>query len=457
MFKLAALVAVIAVFAPTAARAASNDGSFQSSDPMLNEIWAASVKTATDMLAPGPITLDAEGIPCVIDVATPIIDGIPRDGCPYIGDESVIDRTLDASTPNFPAQRAMLVWFGDSQQGDGSIPASPIWGASLDLVDYNAYWVQTLYTYVLYSGDLGLARQLWPRLTRLLDVFYVAHTENNLLVNTIGADDYAYIRRHGSVVAYYNAQYVLALHDAVQLAEWIGDGNAASRWAARANATKAAFGPAFWDATAGAFTDTTTDRATHPQDGNSFAVLSGAATPTQAASAMSYLAVHDWRDYGNTIADTNTWNDPDWGLGAADRVYPFMSYYELCARFDLQLTSTAFDLLRREWGYMLRVGPGTMWEAIGPFGGPPLTMHPSYDSGWSSGAAPALTQYVLGVTPTSPGFATFTVSPQANDLVWAAGDVPTPHGTIHVSWQRHGVAVLVRVSAPSGTRWVGRP
>ena len=151
------------------------------------------------------------------------IDGIPRDGCPYIGDESVIDRTLDASTPDFAVQRAMLVWFANNQHGDGSIPASPIYQASLDLLDYNAYWVQTLDTYVLYSGDVGLAQQLWPQLTKLLDVFYVAHTQNNLFVNTIGNDDYAYIRRHGSVVAYYNAQYVLALRDAVQIAQWVGD------------------------------------------------------------------------------------------------------------------------------------------------------------------------------------------------------------------------------------------
>ena len=274
-----AVAAAFLVAAPAHAGAAS--GSFQSSDPLLNRIWAASVKTADDMLVPGPIKLDSEGIPCAISVPTPIIDGIPRDGCPYIGDESVIDRTLDASTPDFAVQRAMLVWFADNQHGDGSIPASPIYGGFLDLVDYNAYWVQTLDTYVLYSGDVGLAQQVWPQLTKLFDVFYVAHTQNNLFVNTFGVDDYAYIRRHGNVVAYYNAQYVLALRDAVQLAQWVGDGNAAKRWTARADATSAAFAPAFWDASAGAFSDTTNDHATHPQDGNSFAVLSGIATPAQ--------------------------------------------------------------------------------------------------------------------------------------------------------------------------------
>jgi hypothetical protein len=451
---LAVLISLAALVSVSTSHADTSTGSFMSSDPGLNQIWSQSVKTATDMLVPGPLKVDSEGVPCAIDVATPIIDGIPRDGCPYVGDESVIDRTLDASQPNWPVQRAMLVWFASHQHGDGSIPASPIYSGTLDLIDYNAYWVQTLHDYVLYSGDVGLARQVWPQLSRLMDSFYVAHVQNNLLVNTVGADDYAYIRRHGTIVAYYNAQYVLALHDAAQLAQWEGDNSSAARWGARADATAAAFAPAFWDAKAGAFQDTTIDSTTHPQDGNSFAVLAGIATKAQATSALDYLVGKNWRDYGNTISDSKTWDNPDWGYQASDRVYPFISYDELVARFELNLDSSAFDLMRREWGYMLRVGPGTMWETIGPYGGPPTDQHPSFDSGWSSGAAPALTQYVLGVTPTSPGFATFTVHVHANDLTWAKGDVPTPHGPIHVSWLRapNSRSVLVRVTAPSGTK-----
>ena len=450
---VAALVAAVAT-SGVRADVSPGTGSFSASDPLLTQIWQASVQTAQDMIVPGPLTTDWDGEPCAIDLPTVIIDGVVRDRCPYIGDEAVIDPTLDASTPDWPLQRAMLLWFADEQRGDGSIPPSPIDGAGLNLIDYDAYWVQVLYDYVLYSGDVGFAQQIWPHVLRLLDDFYPAHVQDDLLVNPFGASDYGYIRRDGDLVAYYNAEYVLALHDAVQLAQWVGDAGSATSWTARADATSAAFAPAFWDASAGAFTDTTLDRSTHPQDGNSFAVLAGIATQSQALSAMNYLAGHDWRDYGNTIADTNDWADASWGWDAKDRVYPFMSYFELIARFKLGLDSSAFDLLRREWGYMLRVGPGTMWETIGPFGGPPSDQHPSYDSGWSSGAAPALTQYVLGVTPTSPGFATFTVSPHTGDLSSASGVVPTPHGPIKVSWIDVLGKLFLRVTAPPGTRWV---
>jgi len=449
---LAMLVTIAAAVATAGAHAGGGAGSFRSSDPRLNAIWDGSVRTAQDMIAPGPLQTDWEDRPCAINLSTVLIDGVVRDRCPYIGDESVIGRTLDASTPDWPLQRAMLQWFAGAQHDDGAIPSSPIYGGQLVLLDYNAYWVQTLYSYVLYSGDTAFAKQVWPNLVRLIDVFYPAHTKDGLLVNTFGPADYAYIRRQGAVVGYYNAQYVYALKLASTIAQWVGDNDAASRWSARAKTIGAATDAAFWDGHA--FTDTTDDRSTHPQDGNAFAVLSGVATRDQALSALSYLVAHDWRDYGNTIADTDAWDDPDWGVLAKDRVYPFISYYELQARFELGLDDSAFDLLRREWGYMVHNGPGTMWETIGPYGGPPTGYHPSYDSGWSSGGAPALTQYVLGVQPTSPGFATFTVRPHANDLHWAEGDVPTPHGLIHVQWRRRDRSVILRVTAPAGTHLV---
>jgi hypothetical protein len=213
----------------------------------------------------------------------------------------------------------------------------------------------------------------------------------------------------------------------------------------------------FWDPAAGAFADTTVDRTTHPQDGNSFAVLAGVGSPAERASALAYLSAHNTRDYGNTITDSQVWDDPAWGDHANDRVYPFMSYFELLARFKAGDTANALNLIRREWGYMLAAGPGTMWETIGPYGGKPTDQHPSFDAGWSSGAAAALTGYVLGVKPTSPGFATFTVFPHTGDLARISGDVPTPHGMIHVEWRAGRPAPSLIVKAPPGTRWTNVP
>src|SRR5262249_9795786 len=146
----------------------TSDGSFSSSDPTLNAIWAASVRTASDMLVPGPLRRDALGRPCAIDLPTVIVDGTVRDRCPYVGDEAVIGLTLDVSTPRWGVQRRMLGWFADHQHSDGAIPASPLSRGHVVLIDYNAYWLEALYNYVLYSGDVGFGRRIWPHVLRLL-------------------------------------------------------------------------------------------------------------------------------------------------------------------------------------------------------------------------------------------------------------------------------------------------
>ncbi|HWB22437.1 MAG TPA: alpha-L-rhamnosidase C-terminal domain-containing protein [Gaiellaceae bacterium] len=430
-----AIFLLVVVSAPDAFAA---DGSFVSSDATLNAVWQDSVKTATDMVVPGPLTKDAMGRPCAIDLPKVIIDGVVRDRCPYVGDEAVEGRTLLISTPaDVPALRAMILWFAKAQHKDGAIPDSPLFGASKVLFDYNAFWVEDLYNYVLYTGDLALARTTWPALVGLMDRWYPAQMgTGGLLVNRLGDYDYAYIHRPGTTVAYYNAGYVRALRMASSIAGWLGKTASAQAWKRRIPTIAAKFSAAFWDPSAGAFRDTTTGSVDHPQDGNVFAILAGLATKQQSLAALNELETKDMYAWGNSIVDNDTWDTPSWGSDAKERVYPFISYFELLARFGLGLDTSAVDLIRREWGYMAAHGPKTtMWETIGPYGGGPVDRHPSYDSGWSSGAAPALTEYVLGVAPEAPGFSRVRIAPHPADIAWAKGDVPTPHGVVHVYWR----------------------
>ena len=147
-------------------------GSFASSEPLLDRIWQVSITTANDMLAPGPLTTDAGGNDCAIELSVVIIDGAVRDRCPYVGDQWVVGAAFDVSTPNFQVQRAMLEWYAAHQRADGSIPASPRCGAATTLFDYDAYWLQTLHQYALDSGDLDFVRSVWPAVARLIDTRY---------------------------------------------------------------------------------------------------------------------------------------------------------------------------------------------------------------------------------------------------------------------------------------------
>lgn len=432
-----------------AASANAGTGSFESSDPLLNAIWQAGNRTAADMLAPGGQTYDALGHYCPTPSGiTVILDGTIRDRCPYIGDETVIDQTFNVSEPRWDVQRNMLALFSAGQQRDGAIPSSPFKGGQI-LFDYCGYWAIALHNYVLFSGDGAFARAQWPHLVRLLNDWFPSKTApRGLLVNDLGHVDYAFIHRHGNVVAYYNAEYVYVLRQSAELARWLKHPAAAAAWSARATAVSRAFS-VFWDKRSGAYLDTTTDRVTHPEDGNSFAVLAGIPSHAQAVSALDFLQAHDSYSYGNSISDVPTWDDAHWGFQSNMRVYPFMGYYELLARFQSGLDGSAVDMIEREWGYMLRNGPGTDWELIAPYGGGPTDQRlgGGWDIGWSTGATSVLTQYVLGVRPTSPGYATYVVDPHpGGNIAWAKGDVVTPRGLLHVEWHRDAAGKIVVAS-----------
>jgi hypothetical protein len=139
--------------------------------------------------------------------------------------------------------------------------------------------------------------------------------------------------------------------------------------------------------------------------------------------------------YGDVITDSDELFADTWTTHGTSAIYPFISYYELLADYAAGDDGYALGLIRREWGWMLQNGDGQMWETIDASSGRPLGPDPSWDHGWSSGAAPVLTSFVLGVQPTSPGLATFTATPHPREPDFPSCEVPTPHGTIHVSWQ----------------------
>ena len=436
MKGLHAVLVALLVAGALAPSAPADSGSFQSSDPLLNAVWQAGNQTAADMLAPGGQTYDAVGDYCPTPAGmTVILDGTVRDRCSYIGDETVIDQTYNASDPRWDVQRNMLGLFADAQLDNGAIPSAPFRGGRV-LTDYCGYFIIALHNYVLYSGDTNFARVEWSHVMRLMDGWFPSMAgPDGLMVNDLGPSDYAFIRRHGNEVAYYNAEYVYALKQAADLAGWLGYFGTQSAWLSRAQAITNRFS-VFWDAANGAYHDTTTDLRTHPEDGNAFAIVAGIATHDQATSALNYLSAHNAYSYGNSISDVPDWDDPDWGYQSNMRVYPFIGYYELLARFQTGMDDSAVDLIRREWGYMVQNGPGTTWELIGPYGGAPTDsrLGGGWETGWSTGATGALTQYVLGVRPTSPGYATYVVDPHPGGLAWAEGDVVTPRGLLHVEW-----------------------
>nr|WP_222618412.1 alpha-L-rhamnosidase C-terminal domain-containing protein [Nakamurella sp. PAMC28650] len=434
---------------------ASYKGWFESSDTALNRYWYDASYTnelitdtfrSTDVDPRGADNPGLEG-------KLVLQDGAKRDRDPYVGDIAVSGRT-DYLTHAVPAAaKNVLADLADHQRADGWIPPASINNYTLPLFDYPLWWVTSSWDYVLYSGDTAYGAAYYANLQRVLDIWYPSVTDTNGLLSkglngTGGYGDYAFLPRTGEVT-YYNALYVLALQDAGAMATSLGHPADAAAWSSRAKTVSAAINAHLWDPTVNAYLDSATGDVRHAQDGNGIAILAGVAGPQKATAALGYLQAATATPYGNSFMDNDTLVSD--GLS---RVYAFTSYPEIQARFLNGQANSAIAEIKRLYGWMSTNDPGiTDWEGVGAGGSMYEGPYTSAAHGWSTGVLPALTNDLLGATPTGPGFSTWTVAPHPGTVSWAKGQLPTPHGPLIVSWTvgsgRHAFDLAVDV--PRGT------
>lgn len=328
---------------------------------------------------------------------------------------------------------------------------------TLPLFDYPLWWISCSWDHVYYSGNISYIESYYTNLKLVLDGYYTAHTDNgtSLLVRPDGYGDYAFLQRPGSA-AYYSALYVLALKRAADMANLLSETSDAARWYERAYVVANAFIDVLWDPSVSAFFDrrcTSAGCDAHAQDGNSLAILSGiiAGNSSAATGVLAYLSRANSYIYGNSFYDAG--GDALGGCdGCSQRVYPFISYFEVAARFEAGQSASALDQLRRMHGWMATRDPGiTVWEGIGAGGVPYEEGFTSMAHGWSTGIVPLMSNYVLGLQPVKPGFEEWNLRPNPGDLSWARGVVPTPRGNISVQWSLSSTGIDICVDVPLST------
>ena len=434
----------------------SFQGWFECSDNQLNEFWYASAYTS-DMVTDTFRSADCDPR----DAASPDLegklvlhDGAKRDRDPYVGDVAISGITTYLTHGNLTSSAAgnVLADVAKHQRSDGWIPPASINDYSLALFDYPLWWVVASWDYVLHSNDTLYASTYYPNLVATLDTYYPSNTDESmgLLSRPSGYGDYAFLPRDG-IVTFYNALYVLALQRGAAWAVQIGQSSTASDWTARAASVSSAVNDHLYDDAAGAYYNTlpSTDPNTHPQDGNALAILSGIANNTRAASIAVYLDSRTKLPYGNAFTDTTVLADD-----GPQRVYAFLSSFDIAARFESGNGGSAIDQIRRLYGWMYEHDPGiTMWEGIGEGGKPYEDGFTSMAHGWSTGVVGVLTGYVLGAKITDVGGQSWSIKPvETGNVTWAQGVLPTAFGGLSVSWtvEEDGRFELL-IDAPTGT------
>ncbi len=158
-------------------------------------------------------------------------------------------------------------------------------------------------------------------------------------------------------------------------------------------------------------------------------------------------------------------------------VSTFYGFYVLNALGQAGEVDAALDIIRTYWGAMLDFGATTFWEDFdlawtkdasridelvpagkkdlhGDFGAYCYEgFRHSFCHGWASGPTAFLSQTVLGIRPTAPGFSTVSIEPNLGSLKWAEGTYPTPHGIIKVRHERQADGTIKStVQLPDGVK-----
>ena len=433
-------------FTPLRETPATMKGHFLSSSGLLNRIWYAGAYTLNlNQLTPGtPLT---EGR---VDHQDLILDGAKRDRAVWSGDHLISDltdyyvsdpvyaRDSDRLFLTHPASNAgeltpttgVLSQPGPLAGVCSPNPVGPVvcrtWSASYSIVVMTA-----LYDYYLYTGDIDFVRAHWAAVVRQM-AWDAQQVDGHGLFAVTADDAHDWnLETPTGELTYDNALYVQALDSAAKLAIALGHRHQAGAWTAAAASVTRAVNRLLWDPKTGVYDPSNTLRGPVVQDANVTAILAGIATGTRARSITTVLQRSLATRYGPEAASAHA-------TGYGHDISPYMGGFNVLSDFAVGDETAALALIRREWGFMINHDPGGVdWERIEPNGVPAGgTLADSSAHAWSTGPTPALSRYVLGVRPSTPGYKTWSVDPQPGTLRWAQGVVPTPHGPISSRWQR---------------------
>jgi alpha-L-rhamnosidase len=330
----------------------------------------------------------------------------------------------------------------------GNPPGLNFWSTS-----YSSYFLPNLYDYYLYTGDLHFVHQQWPSAEKELAYLRSLTNAKGLLsINPANALDWHPQDNTVTpgVVAEYNVLYYHALRSAARLADALGKADEAAAFDAQAMQIKNAVNADLFNAEMGLYDISEDVRDIPSQDVNALAVLFGVAPLTKQASILQRLKDELHTENGPVAFSLEA---PQYA--AFPVISPFISGFEVWARFEAGDTAGALSLIRTVWGHMQKGSPyysGGVWETLAPDATPKFGPGTSLAHPWSAGPTPGLSKYVLGVLPVEAGYKTWLIEPQPGDLTWAKGTVPTPYGPIVAKWTNAPRRFALEVNVPAGTR-----
>lgn len=332
--------------------------------------------------------------------------------------------------------------------GAQSLERYPLVGAQVPsswdmlLPAWSFLWGIGVWDYYYATGDVAFLSRVWPAVMQNVRNAVAMRDARGLFSGPFwNMFDWAAVDdRHRTVL--HNSLFLVGALRAARRCATVMRDRTAARWLDARIAEFVSAINALWNPATGSYPDSIHDDGSisrHSSQHTSFlALLYDVIPPEHAAAALR-----------NCVAP------PD---GMSRVATPFAIHYlyeawEHAGRHDLILQSMLDNFTP-----MLRAGATTVWEAFptSTISTPDAPIR-SHCHAWSAAPVYFLNRLVLGIRPTAPGGAAFSISPYLNGLSWAEGTSASVRGPVHVRWELSGHTLRIAVSAPPRVKIAYQP
>jgi alpha-L-rhamnosidase len=390
------------------------EGSFESSDAMLNRIWETGAYTAHLCMQDG------------------VWDASKRDRGRWMGDTDVSGRVIEDVFGEHPLMEDTL---------DRLMGPAPVNQHVNGIPGYSSFWFTEVADYYRHTGSKEFLEREHERMVQLLNFVDAEFDERGVYANKTNV--WLYVdwspelngdtseTRRATTLEFYRAY-----REASWLLRELGDTANADKYEARAATVKAAAEKYLLDTATGSF---------GPRwQTNAAAVIGGAAGPEQYGAIWDHVLSNVGHVKYNAFI-----------------ISPYYNYYVIRAMAETGHREDALNWIRQYWGGMLAEGATSFWEGYDP-SWYKEDFHSSLQAdnrsgyfvslahGWSAGPTAWLMEEMLGIQPTGAGFSTVDIRPDLLGLEWVKGAEPTPRGLLKVDVRRDGKEVAMAVDVPDG-------
>ena len=298
------------------------------------------------------------------------------------------------------------------------------------IMDYTFYWFLGIYDYYLYTGDKNFLVQLYPRMQTMMEYVLGRRNKDGLLEGLPG--DWIFIDWANGLskkgeVSFEQMLFARSLETMSLCATLADDGKGKQQYEQLAQQVKQKLFAYYWNPSKQALVHSrvngeATENVTRYS--NMFGIFFNYFNEQQKQEVKKHVLLND-------------------SIQKITAVYAFLRTGSIVRNGRAGL---CFEEMKSYWG-----GDAESWPPVSGKNDPQKrsgalchvrkTIRKEFVSrmGCKSHLSPG--KYYLGVKPTLPGYATYSIEPNLGGLKWMQGTVPTPAGNIEVSCSEKEIKV----------------